>query len=211
MLTYNDIIVVSAPSGAGKTTINKRLVQELSNIEMSVSYTTRSKRPGEHHGQDYWFKTKKEFNSLIDSERMLEWAVVFNNYYGTSLDELDRITSQRKRILLEIDVQGWRIAKNKLTNFTSVFILPPSGKALVDRLKKRGTDSKNSIYLRVQSAKEELSYINDFDYFIVNDQIEIAYTEMKHLVSYGRKPSLTKQEAILKCEEISRELSKYKY
>ena len=102
-------------------------------------------------------------------------------------------------------------AKNKLTNFTSVFILPPSGKALVDRLKKRGTDSKNSIYLRVQSAKEELSYINDFDYFIVNDQIEIAYTEMKHLVSHGRKPSLTKQEAILKCEEISRELSKYKY
>ena len=102
MLAYKDIIVISAPSGTGKTTINRRLVKELSDIEMSVSYTTRDRRLGEKNGSDYWFKTKKEFESLIDSGRMLEWAMVFNNHYGTSFDELDRITSRGKKILLEI-------------------------------------------------------------------------------------------------------------
>jgi guanylate kinase len=209
MLAYKDVFVISAPSGAGKTTINKRLIRELNDIELSVSYTTRTKRPGEVDGKDYWFKTKEEFQQCIDSGRMLEWAKVFTNYYGTSIDELKRISSLGKRILLEIDVQGWHQAKKKLHDVTSIFILPPSGNSLFERLQKRGTESSQTIKLRVNTAKKELSYGDDFQYFVINDDLEQAYEEVKNLISAGAKPSLSRKQALEHCNKLIKELNDF--
>ena len=125
MNTQSMTYIITAPSGTGKSTINRRLVKDIENLEFSVSYTTRDRRPDEINGIHYWFIEQKEFKKLIQQKEMLEWAEVFGNFYGTSQLEINRIISQRKEALLEIDVQGWLTLKKSVNPLCSLFILPP--------------------------------------------------------------------------------------
>ena len=197
--------VVSAPSGAGKTTLNKRLTSDLPDLELSVSYTTRTKRPGEAEGYHYHFIDRPSFETMIASGRMLEHAEVFDTLYGTSYDEIERISSAGKKVLLEIDVQGWQQAREKLVGCQSIFILPPSIDTLWRRLSKRGTENASARLRRLQAALREISAAHLYDHFIVNDNFEEAYSELKGVVLTGCSHRLTKDQGIERCAALATE------
>jgi guanylate kinase len=176
------VYVVSAPSGAGKTTLNSRLVREHSDIEISISLTTRPVRPGEVNGQDYHFVTREEFQSRVSAGDMLEWAEVFGNLYGTTLSEIERIGKAGHKAILEIDVQGWQKARRKLRSATSIFILPPTLETLWKRLEMRGTDSLDVRWRRLVAARDEIASGRNYDWFIINDQFDRAYHELEDIV-----------------------------
>jgi guanylate kinase len=199
------IFVVSAPSGAGKTTLNRRLLEENSQIEMSVSYTARSPRVNEENGVHYNFISTEEFQTLIDSNKMLEYANVFDTYYGTSKSEIDRIKSLDKSVLLEIDVQGWEQAKEKL-EATSIFILPPTGEALHKRLEMRGTESTKIRYKRLMAAKSEIEKGFLYDFFIVNEDLETAYQELQDIVIKGKSGLIGNEDGRKMCSNLIDEL-----
>lgn len=204
------IIVITAPSGTGKTTINRRLVAELDNLEFSVSYTTREKREGEKNGVHYWFVTKAEFDSFVAQGQMLEWAEVFGRFYGTSHLEIERITSQGKSVLLEVDVQGWRSVKAKVQNFSSLFILPPNLSELWDRLNKRGTETEETIKKRFMTARVELEFGLGFDHFIVNDDLEKTYQLIKDFLFLGKPLPMSCEEGQDFCRVLLDEFSSFK-
>lgn len=180
------VYVVSAPSGAGKTTLNRRLLQNHPHIEMSVSHTTRRPRPGEVHGSDYHFISSEEFRAMIENHEFIEWAEVHGNLYGTSLGELNRILEAQHIPILEIDVQGWALARPKLDNARSIFILPPSLKSLWERLEGRGSDSLESRWVRLQNAYHEIKNSDGYDHFIINNNLDEAYEVLKSMVVDGK-------------------------
>lgn len=196
------IFVVSAPSGTGKTTLNRRLVSEAQSLEFSVSLTTRPIRVGEMNHVNYHFVSKNELQEQIDKGRMLEWAEVFGNIYGTSLDEIERITSQGKDILLEIDVQGWQLAKTKVPEAISIFIIPPSMKELWERLSSRGTDAEEVKWRRILTARKELECAKHFSHFIINDDLEKAYEELRNIVLFRKEGRLNYEEGLLYCQNL---------
>lgn len=181
------IFAVSAPSGAGKTTLNSRLAAHHSDIEISVSLTTRAIRPGEVDGRHYHFVDRQAFEANISAGKMLEWAEVHDNLYGTSLSEIDRIQKKGSKIILEIDVQGWKNAKKQLPGAISIFILPPSMLALWKRLESRGTDSPAVRWRRFQTARDEIAAGRIYDYFIVNEDLDRAYLELESIIA-GNQP-----------------------
>ncbi|MEZ4742190.1 MAG: guanylate kinase [Bdellovibrionota bacterium] len=202
-MTHNPhAFVVAAPSGTGKTTLNRRLLKEFNQIEFSVSLTTRPIRPGEVDGDHYHFVDNEQFDEEIKKDRMLEWAEVFGNRYGTSLNEVERIFNNGKDVLLEIDVQGWHYARKKITNATSIFIIPPSMEELWQRLAKRGTDSLESRLKRFKTAREELEKCEEFHQFIINDDIEEAYKELKNIIIYRKVGNLTPQQGVSFCRRL---------
>ncbi|NDE16360.1 guanylate kinase [bacterium] len=192
--TRSGVFAVSAPSGAGKTTLNSRLARSHPDIEISVSLTTRNRRPGEVDGQHYHFVDRAEFQKNVDAGRMLEWAEVFGNLYGTSKSEVERITGKGHKVILEIDVQGWRTAKPKLPGALSIFILPPSMADLWERLEKRGTDSPEVCWRRFKAARDEIAAGRIYDYFIVNDDLDRAYAELEAMIARD-EPGKTSGEA----------------
>ncbi len=199
----NRIYAITAPSGTGKTTLNRRITEELSDlIELSVSVTTREKRSGEQNGDHYWFVSKDEFEQQILTQEMLEWAAVHGNLYGTTYGELKRIYDKNKKVLLEIDVQGWFQVRAKLSHAVSVFILPPSIQMLWSRLTARGTDSLRTCYLRICNAKKELEQAASYQYFIINDELDRAFEELKSIIC--EKPSLylTQEEGVAFCTTL---------
>ena len=202
------IFVVSAPSGTGKTTLNRRLVKEFPQIQFSISHTTRPIRPGERNGDHYHFVPDAEFSKLVASERMLEWAEVFGNKYGTTLDELSRIRSLGKNALLEIDVQGWQQAKRKLPEAVSIFILPPSVKHLWQRLEKRGTDSIEVRLKRILTGRKEIQHGVEFQHVIINDDIEKAYGELKNVVIDRKQGSLSREQGLAHCAALLTEFDR---
>lgn len=178
-LAKTDVFVVVAPSGTGKTTLNLRLIKEHSDkIEMSVSHTTRDRRPQEVDGVHYHFVDEQAFQKLADQKLLLEWANVFGNLYGTSLTEIERIRGKHKKLLLEIDVQGWHYARKRIQNACSIFVLPPTVKEIWRRLEGRGTDSLEVRLKRIETARSELEAAEEYDYFIVNDDLETAFKEL---------------------------------
>lgn len=193
-VTRSGVFAVSAPSGAGKTTLNSRLAQNHPDIEISVSLTTRRQRPGEVAGKHYHFVDRDEFLKNVEAGRMLEWAEVFGNLYGTSKSEVDRITGRGHKVILEIDVQGWRTAKPKLPGSLSVFILPPSMIDLWNRLEKRGTDAPEVCWRRFKAARDEIAAGRIYDFFIVNDDLDRAYAELEAIIAFGH-PGKTSGEA----------------
>lgn len=195
------VLVITAPSGTGKTTLNRRLVSELSNLEISVSLTTRPSRKNEINGDHYWFVSKQEFHEKLNEGKMLEWAEVFGNLYGTSVDEVHRIQALGRRPILEIDVQGWEKAKSKLPEAVSIFIMPPSMKTLWERLRKRGTDPLDVRIRRIHTAREELDHGKHYKYFVINDDLERAYSELKQIV-LGQEHSLDRQKGLIHCEKL---------
>jgi guanylate kinase len=197
MTSFRNVYVVVAPSGTGKTTLNNKLLGEFPDlIEMSVSCTTRKIRPTEKEGVDYHFINKEKFEHQIAMHEMLEWANVHGNMYGTAIQEINRISLTGKKILLEIDYQGWKQAKKIIRDAVAVFILPPSLEEMWRRLESRGTDSLQVRWKRLQSAKKEFESSHDYEFFIVNESIESAYKDLTNLIIYGKNPPLTKQEAL---------------
>ena len=179
------IIILTAPSGAGKTTIKTRMLQQLADrLSFSVSVTTRKKRDGEVDGVDYFFVDEENFKSNIKQHQFIEWEMVYPGmYYGTSVEEINRIWSEGKTPVLDIDVKGAMNVKRMYGDkVLSIFIEPPSIEVLEQRLNNRGTDTLENITMRVNKAREEMSYRNNFDKVILNDHIEKASAETKLLI-----------------------------
>ena len=170
------IIVITAPSGAGKTSITKYLMQQLPQLSFSVSATTRSPRPNETNGIDYYFISAESFKNKIESGDFIEWEMVYEGmYYGTLKTEIDKIWQKDQIPVLDIDVKGaLHIKKIFPAETITLFIAPPSVATLRERLQKRGTETEASLERRIQKANEELSYQQQFDHVILNDQLDLA-------------------------------------
>jgi guanylate kinase len=177
------LLIVSSPSGAGKTTLTRRLLQEFPGLRFSVSHTTRKPRANEVDGQDYHFVSEKEFRELIDANHFAEWAEVHGNLYGTTVDEIELARAQGKTgVLFDVDYQGARQIKEKFPDATGVFILPPSMEELRRRLDRRGSDDAASRRRRFDKAREEIGHYPFFDYMIVNDEIQQALAQLRGIV-----------------------------
>lgn len=177
------IIVIVAPSGTGKSTLIKRLVQDVSDLTWSVSCTTRPKRMGEVEGQDYFFITEKDFVTKKDNNEFVEWACVHSNYYGTLKSFVDKGLDKGKFLLFDLDIQGCDQIKNTYGDEAKViFIEPPSREELEKRLTGRGTDDPEVIAERLKNSLAELERKDDFDFIVVNDEIEKAYRDLKKVI-----------------------------
>lgn len=173
------LIVISAPSGAGKTTLCHKLLKEFPNLTLSISSTTRKPRGHEKDGVDYFFISKDQFQEMINKSRFAEWAVVHENYYGTSKDVIEKAIQQKKSVLLDIDVQGADSLRKAYSDIChTFFIAPPSLQELETRLRQRGTDNEQTIQKRIQNAKNEMQKSTTFEHVIVNDSLERAYEEL---------------------------------
>ncbi len=181
-IKMGNLFVVSAPSGAGKTTLCRRLCEVLPDIRHSVSFTTRKIRPGEIDGVHYVFIDEEEFRSMINAGEFLEWATVHGNFYGTPRSKIIESIESGIDVVLDIDVQGARQIKEKYPDSKLIFILPPSMDELLKRLKGRMTDSKEVIRERMKKAKDEIIEYKNYDYVIVNDIFENALEELKSIV-----------------------------
>lgn len=180
------IIVLAAPSGAGKTSIKSRLLAELPDkLSFSISAATRKIRAGEQDGVDYFFIDVEEFKNKIDNNQFVEWEMVYpGSYYGTTIDEMQRIWNENKTPILDIDVQGAMHVKELYgKRAITIFIKPPSLEILKERLEKRGTDNKEQIETRVAKAAEEIAFSNNFDHIVLNDDLNKASAEVKALVT----------------------------
>lgn len=176
------LIVVSGPSGAGKGTICKSLLQHYSGIQMSVSATTRKPRAGEEHGINYFFLEKDDFIQKIDRGEFLEHAKVYENYYGTPSDFVMDKINNGEDVLLEIDIQGALQVKERYPEGVFVFILPPSMEELKNRIIGRGSETEESLKIRYSSAIDEISFIKDYDYFVINDKIDSATKKLMSII-----------------------------
>lgn len=193
------LVVVSGPAGVGKGTLCRELFAQSDDLEYSVSVTTRSPRPGEKEGKEYYFRSREEFERMIENNELLEWAEFCGNYYGTPRFHVENALAQGKIILLEIDIQGARQIKNIYPQGVFIFIAPPSLKALSDRLRKRGTESEPVIQQRLAVALKELENIMDYDYVVENDCIDVAVCKLKSIITaekcrVKRKPFVLKEE-----------------
>jgi guanylate kinase len=175
----HQLFVISAPSGAGKTTLVNMLTNEFDNIVRSISYTTREKRKSEEDGKDYFFVTIDAFNKKIQDDNFLEYAKVFDNYYGTDRAFVEKNIQNNKSVVLVIDVQGALQIKEKNYPATFIFIKPPSTEDLKKRLEKRNADSDEIIEKRLKIAKEELLSAKNYDCTIINDDLGLAYRNLK--------------------------------
>lgn len=186
------LYTISAPSGAGKTSLVKALLESSSNICVSISHTTRKMRPGETDGVNYHFVSEDEFLALVKKQAFLEHAQVFTNRYGTSISAVEDALNTGSDVILEIDWQGASQVRAKLPDTVSIFILPPSTEALRDRLTGRGQDSDEIIDRRMAEAKSEMSHFNEADYLVINDDFDQALNELKTIIR-SQALTLTKQ------------------
>ena len=181
------ILILSGPSGCGKSTLLKEVYKDIDDYYFSISTTTRAPRVGEVNGIDYFFVTKEEFEKDIQNDDFLEYAKVHDNYYGTSLKPINKALEEGKLVIFDIDVQGHEIVRNKLDSIvTSVFITTPSLEVLETRLNSRNTDSKEIIEKRIKNAKGEVEYFQNYDYLIINDNLEIAAKQLVCIANIAR-------------------------
>ena len=177
------LFILSAPSGAGKTTLRLALLEQNTDLQYSVSYTTRQPRKGEQNGSDYYFIAKDEFEEGIAADRWAEWAIVHGNYYGTSAVFLDNCLSAGQDVLLDIDVQGAAKIIKRYPDSITIFIMPPSIEVLKARLQSRATDSKETIRLRLKNAEAEMTQKKMYRHIIINDQLSDAVAELTSLIN----------------------------
>tara|TARA_B100001175_G_scaffold149024_1_gene126355 strand:+ start:386 stop:1012 length:627 start_codon:yes stop_codon:yes gene_type:complete len=187
----NKIIIISSPSGAGKTTICKELLKNSKDINLSISYTTRQKRINEKHGKDYYFVTIKEFNNLKKNHFFIETAKVFNHYYGSPYQNVVNSFKKNKSILFDIDWQGANKLRKKYSkdDIIDFFILPPNKKELKKRLHKRGRDNKKEIQMRLSLALSEISHHNDYKYVLINDKLNETISNIINIIKYNQLKS----------------------
>lgn len=192
------ILVVCAPSGTGKSTLVKRLLQEFPRFSFSVSYTTRQPRKGEENGKDYNFISRDEFLSMRDDSLFAEWAEVHGNYYGTAVEPVRDLLNQGRDVLFDIDVQGAMQLRDSFPEGLYVFLLPPSKGELEKRLDGRGTDAPDAIAKRLDNAVGELEMAGKFDYWIVNDELDSAYDDLRAVYIAGRKKPVFRPQLLNK-------------
>ena len=198
MLEYeNFLIIISAPSGTGKTTLISKILESEENIQLSVSATTRDKRNGEVDGINYYFLTKEEFESKIKNDEFLEYADVFGNYYGTLMSQINEKFNNGKDVFLDIDYQGAEKISNKIeaTKLLKIFLLPPSMKELKHRLISRGRDKIEDIEKRLEKAKLEMKHSINYDYVVINDNFEETVNIVRSIINSKRIKN-TKREKL---------------
>ncbi|MCH4563246.1 guanylate kinase [Halomonas sp. EGI 63088] len=181
-MAQGTLFIVSAPSGAGKTSLVRELVESLDGIQVSVSHTTRERRPGEVDGVNYHFVDVPGFEAMIERGEFFEYARVFDNYYGTSRPAVEAMLGAGQDVILEIDWQGARQVRSQLPEAVSIFILPPSRSELEHRLANRGTDEHAVIARRMREAIKEMSHHDEYDYLVINDDFTTALRELQSLV-----------------------------
>jgi guanylate kinase len=191
------LFVISAPSGAGKTSLVKALLQRNPALALSISHTTRRPRPHEIDGREYYFVTIPQFEELVARGAFLEHAQVFDNFYGTSRETVERMLAAGTDVVLEIDWQGAQQVRKAMPACVSVFILPPSRRALEDRLTQRQTDSPEVIARRLRDAVSDMRHSSEFDYVVVNDRFEQALSDLESIVA-GRGEALRRDRPALR-------------
>lgn len=201
------LFIISAPSGGGKTSLVNALLQEIPNLEVSVSYTTRPMRPGEKNGANYHFIDENTFQTMQEQKAFLEHANVFGNYYGTSRQWVEEKLKLGVDVILEIDWQGAEQIRTLFADNISIFILPPSWKTLEARLKERGQDDPQVIMRRLSEAHTEVSHYHEFDYLVVNDDFNRAFADLKTII-HARRLRLAAQK--IRHAELLTNLLEYK-
>ena len=181
------MLVLSSPSGAGKSTLSRKLLEEDKDVNLSVSVTTRKMRPGEKDGRDYHFIDRRRFDAMVDKDELLEWAEVFDNYYGTPAKPVLESLAAGRDVLFDIDWQGTQQLRDKArSDLVSVFVLPPSIPELERRLHARAQDDYETIHRRMAKAADEMSHWAEYDYVIVNRDIDRAFEEVKAILAAER-------------------------
>jgi guanylate kinase len=180
------LFIISSPSGGGKTSLVKALLEAEPEVRLSVSYTTRPARPGEVNGRDYHFVTAAVFERMLEAGEFLESAVIYGNRYGTSQEWIERERAEGLDVLLEIDWQGAQQVRRLMRQVVSVFILPPSPEVLESRLRGRGQDSEEAVARRLAAAREEMAHVGEYDYVIINDDFDRAALDLRSIVRAER-------------------------
>ena len=181
-----NLFIVAAPSGCGKTSLVKALISQTEDLCVSVSHTTRAARPGEAHGKNYFFVSKQEFDQIKKEDGFIESAQVFDNHYGSAKQTVRDLLESSTDVILEIDWQGARQVKKSFNNAIGIFILPPSEAALRERLTDRGQDDKSIIDRRMQDAVSEMRHYDEFDYLVINDDFNLALTDLSTIIHSQR-------------------------
>ena len=177
------LIVITAPSGGGKTTIVNHLLSKFPSLSFSVSATTRNPRPGEQHGREYYFLSWEKFGDLVDQKAFIEWELIYpGQRSGTLKSEVQRLWDEGKNVLFDIEVKGARNIKDLYPEALAVFIKPPSAEVLFERLRNRNTEDEDSLKARIQRAKMELSYEQAFDKVLINDKLDVALQEAEEMI-----------------------------
>ncbi len=177
------LIVLSGPSGSGKGTVCQELLHQMPDLKYSVSATTRSPRPGEINGVHYNFRAREEFETMLAQDELLEWAEFCNNYYGTPRFAVEQAIQEGSDVILEIEIQGAMQIKKRFPQGVFIFIVPPSLEALSKRIHKRGTETKEVIQKRLDTATEELRFLDEYDYVVINDQVSNAVDKLKSILA----------------------------
>lgn len=197
--SQGSLFVVAAPSGGGKTSLVRALIAELSNLEISISHTTRPIKLGEVEGKDYFYLSKATFLEMVEQNLFIEHATVFDYYYGTSKTQIETRLSQGIDVILDIDWQGARSIKQIFPNAVTIFLIPPSLRILQARLSQRKRDTGSEVFSRMQLAQSELSHYHEFDYLIVNDDFKDALDSLRSIVMANR---LTMQRQRIKQSKL---------
>ena len=183
----NIMVILSSPSGAGKTTITKKIQQKYQSFKISVSHTTRKPRPNEVHGVDYFFISQSEFKKKIEGKEFYEYAKIFDNYYGTSKKTVDQIIKNND-IIFDIDWQGTKqLSKFKNLKLIKIYLIPPNKNELKTRLIKRNQDSKREVERRFKAFDEDIQHWKDYDYIIINENLENCYKQIENIISSNKK------------------------
>jgi len=193
------LIVLSGPSGAGKGTLCQELLRQMPNLRYSVSSTTRCPRPGEVEGIHYYFRQRQEFEAMLARDELLEWAEFCDNYYGTPRFAVEQAIQEGLDVILEIEIQGALQIKKRFSQGVFTFIVPPSLDVLSERIHKRGTESEKVIQKRLATAIQELEYVSEYDYVVINDEVPVAVDKLKSILiaekcRVKRKPFVFKGE-----------------
>ena len=190
------IYVIAAPSGAGKSTLVNALLQQDEQVQLSISHTTRAIRPGEQDGVNYFFVTPPQFEAMVENNEFLEYAKVYDNYYGTNINTIKQFLATGKDILLEIDWQGARQIHQLFQDSILIFIVPPSLATLEQRLRARNTDSNEIIEKRLALAVDDISHAPEFDYIIINDNFDAALRDLCSIIRAGRNQTPRMLESV---------------
>ena len=187
------LYIVAAPSGAGKSSIVNAVLKQVDKVALSISYTSRPARPGERHTQHYHFISKAQFEQMITDRQFFEYALVHGDYKGTARDSVIPLLAKGLDVLLEIDWQGARQVRQQIPEAKSIFILPPSKKALEMRMRSRGQDTEQVIAQRLDAAREEIKHFDEFDYVVINENFDQAVQEVTAIFSAQRLQTMQQQ------------------